>query len=121
MSLKSSTVPVKTAYIECMLRCFNDTNISQVDCLIPTISKEFDKCICQPTQIPAITEALAAAFLMMKFVSLQSEKEKSLNNVWTVLFDMDKQVFVSEKFISSASDNGNLFDFFLICIDFDLF
>lgn len=108
MSLKSSTVPVKTAYIECMLNCFNVSNIGQVDCLIPIITKEFDKCISQPTQIQSVTEGLAAACFMLKCVSLQKEKDKSLNNVWTVVFDMDKQIFVSEKFISGATDNGNL-------------
>lgn len=94
------------AYFECMLACFNDSTIYHISSLIPIITKEFEKSITQPTQIPVVMEGLAAACLLLKIASSQVEKENSFNNLWSTVCDMDKQLFVSEKFISSASDNG---------------
>jgi hypothetical protein len=32
--------------------------------------------------------------------------EKKLDNLWNIVLDMDKQLFVSEKFLTVASDEG---------------
>jgi hypothetical protein len=33
--------------------------------------------------------------------------DKELDNLWSVVLDMDKQLFVSEKFLTLASDEGS--------------
>jgi hypothetical protein len=32
--------------------------------------------------------------------------DKKLDSLWSVVLDMDKQLFVSEKFLTVASDDG---------------
>jgi hypothetical protein len=32
--------------------------------------------------------------------------EKKLDNLWNIVLDMDKQLFVSEKFLTVASEDG---------------
>lgn len=91
-----------------MLHSFDKKTLPQVVSIMPVVVKEFEKCIVQPTQIPAVTEGLAAACLLLKFASLQLEKESSFNSLWNTIFDMEKQIFISEKFITTASDNGKI-------------
>lgn len=92
--------------MECMLACFNDTTINQAANLIPTIVKEFEKSVAQPSQVLSVVEGLAAACLLLKLASAKVAKEASFNSLWSTVFDMDKQIFLSEKIIFSMPDNG---------------
>jgi len=53
-----------------------------------------------------VTEALYAACLLLKMASADIGADKKLDNLWNVVLDMDKQLFISEKFLTVASDEG---------------
>lgn len=108
MALKSSTSAVRTSYIQCMLACFQSNTIAQAVPLVPTLQKSIERAISQPTQAVVVTEGLCAAYLLLKISAVQSDKENTFLNLSSVLFDMDKQVFVSEKYLSTATDDGKL-------------
>lgn len=93
-----------------MMSCFHGNTISQVAPLVPALLKALDKAIAQPTQAPSVTEGLCAACLLLKFVSATGEKDR-LQNHWNAILDMDKQLFVSEKFLSLTTEDGELFFF----------
>jgi hypothetical protein len=57
-------------------------------------------------QVPLVTEALCAACLLLKMASADVGADKKLDSLWSVVLDMDKQLFVSEKFLTVASDDG---------------
>jgi hypothetical protein len=54
-----------------------------------------------------VTEALCAACLLLKMAAADIGADKELDNLWSVVLDMDKQLFVSEKFLTLASDEGS--------------
>jgi hypothetical protein len=59
-----------------------------------------------PAQVPLVTEALCATCLLLKMASADIGAEKKLDNLWNIVLDMDKQLFVSEKFLTVASEDG---------------
>ncbi|KAJ4427091.1 hypothetical protein ANN_24706 [Periplaneta americana] len=104
--LKTSTAAVRTAYIECMSACFHGNTLAQGIELIPQLLKTIEKAVAQPAQIPLVTEALCAACLLLKMASADIGADKKLDTLWNVVLDMDKQLFVSEKFLTLASDDA---------------
>lgn len=108
MGLKTSTSLVRCAYIQAMLACFNPTTIAQANVLTPILLKSVEKAVAQSTQAPIVTEGLCAAYMLLKILTGEGEKANNLQSFWNSLFDMEKQVFLSEKFLSVASDDGLL-------------
>lgn len=92
-----------------MLSCFNQSTISQASVLVPILTKSIEKAVAQPTQIPVVTEGLCAACMLLKIFSNDGDKANNLQNTLHVIFDMDKQVFLSEKFLSMTTDDGMYF------------
>lgn len=89
-----------------MMTCFQGSTITQASPLIPTLLKSIDRAVAQPTQPPIVMEGLCAACLLLRIASAQNDKENNMNNLWNAVFDMDKQLFVSEKFLSGATEDG---------------
>lgn len=106
MDLKTSTPAVRTSYLKVMITMFNANTIKDAVPLVPTLLKALDKAAAQPAQIPLVMEGLFAAYLLLKIASFEGEKENNYQNLWNVVLDMDKQLFISEKFLSMASDDG---------------
>ncbi|XP_025837277.1 eIF-2-alpha kinase activator GCN1 [Agrilus planipennis] len=106
MNFKTSTAAVRTSYIQCMSVCFNGNTIPQATVLIPTLLKSIEKAIAQPSQYPIVIEGLSATCLFLRIVTAQGSNENAYQNIWNVIFDMDKQLFVSEKFLSAATNEG---------------
>ncbi|KYB24626.1 Translational activator GCN1-like Protein [Tribolium castaneum] len=106
MGLKTSTPLVRISYIKCMLTCFNRNTINQATCLVPTLLKSVDRAVAQPAQCLPVTEGLCASCMLLKIIAVSGEKETNFQNLWNVILDMDKQIFVSEKFLSTTGDDG---------------
>ncbi|XP_021942062.1 eIF-2-alpha kinase activator GCN1, partial [Zootermopsis nevadensis] len=104
--LKTSTAAVRTAYIECMSACLHGNTLAQGIELIPLLLKTVEKAVAQPAQVPLVTEALYAACLLLKMAAADIGADKKLDNLWSVVLDMNKQLFVSEKFLTLASDEA---------------
>lgn len=108
MGLKTTTGLVRSSYIQCMLACLNQNTVTQANVLTPILLKSVEKAVAQPTQAIAVTEGLCAACMLLKILKTDGEKANNLQTLWNALFDMEKQVFLSEKFLSIASDDGSV-------------
>ncbi|KAH1001345.1 eIF-2-alpha kinase activator GCN1-like isoform X2 [Dendroctonus ponderosae] len=104
-SLKSSTPLVKISYIQCMLKTFNLKTMLQASDLIPTLLKSVEKAAAQPIQPNSVSEGLCASLLLIGISKAKLEKENGLSNMWNTVLDMDKQLFVADKFLQNASEN----------------
>ncbi|XP_039292554.1 eIF-2-alpha kinase activator GCN1 [Nilaparvata lugens] len=99
IGLKTSTASVRTAYIECMSACLHGNTLSQGVELVPLLIKSVEKAVSQPTQVLSVTEGLTAACLLLKLATVENSDSK-MNGLWNLITNSEKQIFVSEKFIT---------------------
>lgn len=109
LNMKSTTPSVKISYIQCMLSTFNGKTIVKASALAPIFVKSIEKAVSQPTVSLSVTEGICAAVFLLKLINVEKEKESSFQVLWTALFDMNKQVFVSENFLSSCEEESTCF------------
>uniref|UniRef100_A0A069DYI0 Putative translational activator gcn1 n=1 Tax=Panstrongylus megistus TaxID=65343 RepID=A0A069DYI0_9HEMI len=102
ISLKTSTSLVRAAYIGVLSVCCQSATASQTTQYIPLLVKCVEKAAAQPTQVAIVMEGLSAACLLLKMATLDSVDSK-LAPLYNIILDMDKQVFISEKFLLQAS------------------
>lgn len=99
IELKSATQTVRVSYLQWLLAFLDQatfpSGVNMSDALVKTVEKASQN----SSQIPLVSEALCSACIVLKTEDDQSAK---LNNFWNIVLDMSKQVFVSEKFITSA-------------------
>lgn len=75
--------------------------------MVPLLLKTIEKGASQQTQAPVVTEALAAACLLLKLSNSEGTvSESQLSSVFPAITDAEKQLFVSEKFLLVASDEA---------------
>lgn len=104
--LKTSTTTVRTAYIDCMNACFNSSNLKQASPIVETLVSVLDKG--GSGNKTAQLESLSAACLLMRLATSGVCPDRHANTLWNIVLDMDKQHFVSEKFLAAATENGEL-------------
>ncbi|KAK9878672.1 hypothetical protein WA026_023121 [Henosepilachna vigintioctopunctata] len=102
MSSKISTGLVRIAYLKLLLK----SKAFPSKELAPILLKSVEQAVSQPSQVQAVTEGLCAACVILNVSDLRSEKENGFHNMWHAILDMEKQIFVSEKFLSSATNDG---------------
>ncbi|XP_071447058.1 stalled ribosome sensor GCN1 [Hetaerina americana] len=105
-TLKTSTVAVRTSYIQCMAVSFSGNTLYQGAEFFPQLQKVVEKAFAQPTQVPVVTEALSAACLLLKISTADVTVQSKMTGLMAILLDMEKQLFVSEKFLSLASEDA---------------
>ncbi|XP_069353515.1 stalled ribosome sensor GCN1 [Eulemur rufifrons] len=105
-SLKTSTSAVRHAYLQCMLASFRGDTLLQALDLLPLLIQTVEKAASQSTQVPTVTEGVAAALLLSKLSVADSQAEAKLNNFWQLIVDEKKQIFTSEKFLLMASEDA---------------
>jgi len=64
--------------------------------------------VCIFIQIPVVTEALYAAFLLLQIVHEypQSSNEVGFTNFWNLVLNSDKALFINEKMLFQFNDEG---------------
>uniref|UniRef100_A0A2I2YIN2 Stalled ribosome sensor GCN1 n=1 Tax=Gorilla gorilla gorilla TaxID=9595 RepID=A0A2I2YIN2_GORGO len=105
-SLKTSTSAVRHAYLQCMLASYRGDTLLQALDLLPLLIQTVEKAASQSTQVPTITEGVAAALLLLKLSVADSQAEVKLSSFWQLIVDEKKQVFTSEKFLVMASEDA---------------
>ncbi|XP_036209317.1 eIF-2-alpha kinase activator GCN1 isoform X3 [Myotis myotis] len=105
-SLKTSTSAVRHAYLQCMLACFRGDTLLQALDLLPLLIQTVEKAASQSTQVPTVTEGVAAALLLSKLSVADSQAEAKLSSFWQLIVDEKKQIFTSEKFLLLASEDA---------------
>ncbi|XP_013411317.1 eIF-2-alpha kinase activator GCN1 [Lingula anatina] len=103
--LKTSTSAVRNMYIRCMNAAFSGDTLIQGLPLLPFLLQTLEKASSQPTQTHLVTEAVSAACLLIRISLADVEVESKLGQFWTIILDSEKQLFLNEKFLSSASDD----------------
>ncbi|XP_024112166.2 stalled ribosome sensor GCN1 [Pongo abelii] len=105
-SLKTSTSAVRHAYLQCMLASYRGDTLLQALDLLPLLVQTVEKAASQSTQVPTVTEGVAAALLLLKLSVADSQAEAKLSSFWQLIVDEKKQVFTSEKFLVMASEDA---------------
>lgn len=99
IELKSATQSVRVSYLQWLLACLEQATfpagVNMSDALVKTVEKASQNSL----QIPLVSEAICSACIVLK---TEDDKSSKLSNFWSIVLDMSKQVFVSEKFITSA-------------------
>lgn len=98
LELKSVTPNVRVAYLQWLLACLEHATLPTGVDLSAALIKTVEKASQNTAQIPLVSEAVSAVCLILK---TETDGTK-LSNFWNIVLDMQKQVFVSEKFIASA-------------------
>ncbi|XP_053962827.1 eIF-2-alpha kinase activator GCN1 isoform X1 [Anastrepha ludens] len=100
LDLKTTTQPVRVAYLQWLLAALQNAKLHEEINFTPFLITLVEKGLQNPSQIPLVCEALCAACVIL-------QTERSLNNIilsnfWSVIFDMNKQIFFSERFMVAA-------------------
>uniref|UniRef100_A0A8U8C1C8 Uncharacterized protein n=1 Tax=Geospiza parvula TaxID=87175 RepID=A0A8U8C1C8_GEOPR len=104
--LKTSTSAVRHAYLQCMLASFKGDTLLQGMDLLPMLIQTVEKAASQSTQVPMVTEGVAAALLICRMSVIEGQTESKLSGFWQLILDEKKQIFTSEKFLQSASEEA---------------
>uniref|UniRef100_A0A670KGB9 GCN1 activator of EIF2AK4 n=1 Tax=Podarcis muralis TaxID=64176 RepID=A0A670KGB9_PODMU len=105
-SLKTCTSAVRHAYLQCMLASFKGNVLMQGVDLLPLLMQTVEKAAAQSTQVALVTEGVAAALLICRLSVADAQIENKLSSFWPLVLDEKKQVFTSEKFLQSASEEA---------------
>ncbi|KAF7238429.1 eIF-2-alpha kinase activator GCN1 [Varanus komodoensis] len=105
-SLKTCTSAVRHAYLQCMLASFKGNLLLQGTDMLPLLNQAVEKAAAQSTQVPLVTEGVAAALLICRLSVADAQIESKLNSFWQLILDEKKQIFTSEKFLQSASEEA---------------
>lgn len=98
LELKSATPSVRICYLQWLLSCLENGKLSNGVDLTESLLKIVEKASQNTNQITLLSEAVCAVCLLLK----TSQANNKLNNLMNIILDMNKQVFLTEKFIQTA-------------------
>uniref|UniRef100_A0A6B2EHQ3 Putative translational activator gcn1 n=1 Tax=Phlebotomus kandelakii TaxID=1109342 RepID=A0A6B2EHQ3_9DIPT len=99
---KSATQNVRISYLDWLLACLQGGTLNNGSDLVQFLLKTVEKAAQNPTQIPTVTEGLCASCLILLLEEhLDDEASGKLSVFWNIILDLNKQVFVAERFIYS--------------------
>ena len=102
MALKTTTSAVRCAYLLLLGSALHTNTLSSALPLIPALSKVVDSAVKQSAQVAMLSEGVHAAASLVKIAGVDLATETSLASFFTIVTDMDKQLFYGEKFLSGA-------------------
>uniref|UniRef100_W8CCK9 Translational activator GCN1 n=1 Tax=Ceratitis capitata TaxID=7213 RepID=W8CCK9_CERCA len=100
LDLKTTTQPVRVAYLQWFLAGLQNAKLYQGFNFSPLLLSMVEKGLQSPIQIPLLCEAVCAAGVIMQTESTLNNP--ILGNFWNTMFDMNKQIFFSERFMVAA-------------------
>ncbi|XP_019394778.1 PREDICTED: eIF-2-alpha kinase activator GCN1 isoform X1 [Crocodylus porosus] len=106
VSLKTSTSAVRQAYLQCMLASFKGDTLLQGMDLMPMLIQTVEKAASQSTQVSLVTEGVAASLLICRISVVEAQTDAKLSGFWQLILDEKKQIFTSEKFLQSATEEA---------------
>lgn len=98
--LDSKSQMIRTSYLQWILSCLQNATLPSAQNFSSLLAKLVDKAAQNPTQIPVVTEGVSAACVLM--LTIAEKDEDNLQNFWNIILDMNKQIFISEKFLSTT-------------------
>ncbi|XP_050973844.1 eIF-2-alpha kinase activator GCN1 [Labeo rohita] len=113
-TLKTSTSPVRHAYLQAMIGAFKGDTLGQAVDFLPLLIQIVEKAAAQNTQYTLLSEGVAASVLLCRLSVLDSVPEAKLASFWNLILDEKKPLFTTEKFLSQASEEA-LCTILLLC------
>nr|XP_043881729.1 eIF-2-alpha kinase activator GCN1 [Solea senegalensis] len=113
-TLKTSTSPVRHAYLQAMVGAFKGDTLAQASNLMPLLLQTVEKALAQNSQHALLAEGVAASVLLSRLALLETQTEAKFSNFWNVILDEKKPLFTTEKFLSQASEE-TLLTMLLLC------
>lgn len=99
MTAKTSTAAIRTAYVLLLFRApISDSHSTTI---VPILTQAISRAAQQVTQAAAVTEGLVAAYVLLRLVLSSKVENDKQNILWSAI---DDQIFFSDKFLSSCSD-----------------
>ncbi|XP_055638459.1 eIF-2-alpha kinase activator GCN1 [Toxorhynchites rutilus septentrionalis] len=98
--LESKAQVTRTCYLQWFLACLRNGKLPSGSDFTIALSKIVEKAAQNPTQSPIISEAIGATCVIL----LTNPKDQDqLKDFWNVVLDMNKKLFLGEKFLSSTA------------------
>jgi hypothetical protein len=101
--LDSKAQAVKVSFLQWFLNCLQHATLPSSVNFTDQLLKMIEKAAQNVLQTPVVSEGLAAACIIL---STTSVKQDTLQSFWNIVFDMNKEIFVSEKFVGSVSSES---------------
>lgn len=101
--LDSKAQAVKVSYLQWFLNCLQHATLPTSVNFNDQLLKMIEKAAQNVLQTPVVSEGLAAACIVLYTTST---KHESLQTFWNVVLDMNKEIFVSEKFVGSVGSES---------------
>lgn len=100
---KTVTHTVRVAYLQWLLAALENATLPAGIDLSSALLSSVEKASQNATQIPLVSEAVCSACLILKTESSSvADGTGKLQSFWNIVLDMTKQLFVTEKFLTSA-------------------
>lgn len=100
IELKSTTQSVRLSYLQWLLAALHNAKKGDDINFHPLLLNIIERAIKNPTQTPTVSEAVCATCFILK--TENSYTDETLHFFWSNLLDMNKQIFFSERLITSA-------------------
>ncbi|XP_065077571.1 stalled ribosome sensor GCN1 [Ochlerotatus camptorhynchus] len=98
--LEAKAQVLRTSYLQWFLACLANGKLPAGSDFTGPLSKIVEKAAQNPTQTPAVSEAVGAACVIL----LTNPKvTDQLKDFWNVVLDMNKKLFLGEKFLSGTA------------------
>lgn len=114
---KATSQAVRIGYMEWLLCCLDNTTlpVNEINSLIPILLKVVEKSTKDQQQQQSwltINEALCASCLILHLIEIKKSQnlppteDDAMRMFWSVVFDLNKQVFQQEKFLINIPPSG---------------
>ncbi|XP_033149137.1 eIF-2-alpha kinase activator GCN1 [Drosophila busckii] len=99
IAYKNTNQAIRQSYLEWLLASIQNTEVKNANQLVPVLYSLYTKALQNSSQISNISESACLASLIL-ILEKPSETQSAF---WNSVFDMNKQYYFNEKFISTAT------------------
>ena len=101
--LDAKSQSVKISYLQWFLKCLQDATLPQSVNFTDHLLKMIERAAQNVLQTPVVSEGLAAACIIL---STTTVKHEHLQLLWSIVLDMNKEIFISEKFVGAVGSES---------------
>lgn len=101
--LDSKSQTIRISYLQWFLHCLRQAKLPKEIDFTANLQKLIEKAAQNVLQTPVVNEGLAAACIIL---STTTSKTENLQSFWNIVLDMNKELFVNEKFITGISNES---------------
>jgi hypothetical protein len=102
LALRSTTSPVRSAYLLLLASALHTNTLASALDLIPALTRAVDSAVKQPGQVAMVSEGAHAASCLLRLAATDLATETGLADFFALVTDTERQLFYSEKFLGAA-------------------